>query len=151
MDCGKEFLAVIESGSRKPLNCWYWGDFGNTRYQYFIRFDPERWDKEDEKPMWQRWLREYVPAYCYPEDEPSTKSIYMRWCLLLRGWLDRTPEWEMWTCPECVEKEEKESKERYSLNKIADESFGISPIREGVTTMTFEKIEGEELESAYSD
>jgi hypothetical protein len=29
------------------------------------------------------------------------------------------------------------------LNKIADSSFGVSPIREGTTIMIFKKVDGE--------
>ena len=106
MDCGKDFTAVIEEESGKPLNCWYWGTMQmNMKYQWFVKFDPEKWEHENERPMWQRWLKEYLPAYYYPDEEPTTKSIYKRWYLLLRGWLDRTPEIEMWSCPECKEKE----------------------------------------------
>lgn len=107
MDCGKDFLAVIETESRKPLNCWYWGDMDlNMKNRYFIKLDLENMDDKD-KPMWQRWLKEYVPDYCYPEEEPTVKPIIKRWILSLRGWLDRTPKEEMWTCPECVEREKK--------------------------------------------
>lgn len=110
MDCGKEFLAVIEKKSNHPLNCWYWGGVQlNHRNTWFIKYDSEKWkpEYEDGKPGWQRWLKENLPAYCYPDEEVTVKSIWRRWFLLLRGWLDRAPEVEMWTCPECVEVEEK--------------------------------------------
>lgn len=104
MDCGKDFVAIIEKDSRKTLNCWYWGDIKlNMKYEYFLTLNLENWVNEDNKPMWQRWLREYLPAYHYPEENPTVKPIYKRWILLLRSWLDRTPEEEMWTCPDCKE------------------------------------------------
>ena len=107
MDCGKDFLAVIEEGTGKPLYCWYWGSIDlRLKYQWFIRVDFEKWDKEKDRPVWQRWLKAYIPAYYYPDEEVTVKSIYERWYLLLRGWLDRTPEIEMWTREECKEKEE---------------------------------------------
>ena len=108
MDCGKDFTAVIEEKSKKPLNCWYWGDIKpDFKYQYFIKMNWDIIEHEDERPMWQRWLRENLPGYCYSDEEPIVKSIYKRWYLLLRQWLDRTPKVEMWTCPECVEVEER--------------------------------------------
>ena len=111
MDCGKDFLAVIEEGTGKPLNCWYWGKINpNLKYQYFIRFDPEMWGEKKTRPMWQRWLKEHLPGYHYPDEVLTVKSIYKRWYLLLREWLDRTPEIEMWTCQDCKEKEELKNK-----------------------------------------
>lgn len=107
MDCGKEFLAVIEEKNKKPLNCWYWGTIQtNLKYSWSIKFDFKKMEHEDERPVWQRWQKENLPAYCYPDEEPTVKSIYRRWYLLLRGWFNRTPEVEMWTCQECKEKEE---------------------------------------------
>lgn len=107
-DCGKEFLAVIEEKSRKPLNCWYWGDMKlNLKHTWFIKVNFDKMEHEDERPIWQRWLKDNIPAYYYSDEEPTVRSIWKRWYLLLRGWLDRTPGIEMWTCQECIEKEEK--------------------------------------------
>ena len=101
MDCGKDFVAIIEKESGKPLNCWYWGTIDSgLKYQWFIKLDFDNLI-DNNKPMWQRWLREYLPGYCYPSEEPTVKPIYRRWYLLLRKRLDRTPEIEMWTCPDC--------------------------------------------------
>ena len=101
MDCGKEFLAVIEDGTNKPLNCYYYGRMKTSmKYQWTYPWNPDKFEREGEKPTWQRWLKEYIPGYCYPDDLPSVKSIFRRWYLLFMNQF--VPEVEMWTCPDCL-------------------------------------------------
>lgn len=108
MDCGKDFLAVIEEGSGKTLNCWYWGKLPSLRHTWFIRVNFDKWENpQSTRTMWQKWMKSYIPGYYFPDEvgDLTVKSIWKRWYLLLRRWLDRTQELEMWTCEECVEKE----------------------------------------------
>jgi len=110
MDCGKEFKAVIEKDTGKTLNCWYYGIIDMECMRFGWAFDSTFLDEDFEKEnpsMWQRWAREYIPAYLTPWEVKicTTPSYWKRLKLLILSklhYFDKDRYLELWVCPECM-------------------------------------------------
>ena len=105
MDCGREFVAEIDAETRRVLNAVYWGKIDvNMRYSWAYKYNDGIFERMEREPRWRNWIRDHVPGYCYEYKEPTVKSIWKRWYLLLMKAIHGRSEVELWTCAECDKK-----------------------------------------------
>lgn len=125
MDCGKSFTAVINSKTREPINCWYYGEIDTNDIKYSIGgrdFDifimelenGDEWKEFISKiPLQQRLLKYLFEWYASPYETRSDIGFWKQLELKIRHIFDKHMV-EMWVCPECrIEAENREENRDY--------------------------------------